>query len=164
MAKIDLFLTEQGRVGPLASSLFGVGRLGRLVTSPFAQQIETGKGGLEGDEVGIEGRREILLVLRLRVRLQKLPACQTGLRLRDAVLVRGKEGVVPFLQILGLGEQSLKFGVDDLCYLRSKRLGEAVQSFPEPEELNVKRRVGRINRMGGGQALEGKREFVWTGQ
>jgi hypothetical protein len=41
----------------------------------------------------------------------------------DTVLVGGEERLIPLLELLGLGEHRLKFGVDDLSNGRRKRLG-----------------------------------------
>lgn len=81
--------------------------------------------------------------------------------MRDAVFVRSQERFVPLFQILRFRKQSLELGIDDLCNLRSEGLREPIKCFAESKKLNVKRRVGCINCMSGGQALNGKRVFVW---
>lgn len=55
----------------------------------------------------------------------------------DAIHVGGEKGVVPFGQVLGLREQSVELGVDDIGNLGWERFGKTVQSPPESQKLGM---------------------------
>jgi hypothetical protein len=60
---------------------------------------------------------------------------------RDTVLVGGQERLVPFLKVLGLGKELLKFRADDFSGLGGQGIGKAVDFLAELQELEVKGRV-----------------------
>jgi hypothetical protein len=67
----------------------------------------------------------------------------------DAVLVGGKERLVPLLKLLGLWEHLLKLGVDNFGNRSGKRLRKSVESLAELKKLDVESRVGRVDGMCG---------------
>jgi hypothetical protein len=74
----------------------------------------------------------------------------------DTVLVGGEERLVPLIELLGLGEHRLEFGVDDLSNGRRKRFGKAVESLAEPKKLDVESRVRGVDGVCGRKALQGQ--------
>jgi hypothetical protein len=81
----------------------------------------------------------------------------------STVLVGSKERLVPLVELLGLREELLKLCVDDLGNWSGERLGEAVEGLAEFEELEVERRVGRVDRMCSRKALQGQQVLVCHG-
>lgn len=63
----------------------------------------------------------------------------------NGALVRGQEGVVELLKLLGLGQQLVKLGIDDLGDLGVKGLGEGVEGLAETQQLQVESRVGGVD-------------------
>lgn len=158
---ITLVEAEDRRLGPLAACLLNISRLCGVVASPLAQELQACQGSVDGDVLGVEGGDEVLFTLGLGVGLQELAAGQAGLLVGDALLVGREEGVVPFLEVLALGEQGLELGVDDLGYLGRKWLGKAIQGLAESENLDMKGGVGCVDGVGRGEALESKCVLAW---
>lgn len=157
LIRVKSVQVEDRRFGPFLARLLGEGS---LVTGPLVQKIEGGDGLVNGDIGRVEGSQEVLLTLCLRVRLQELTGGKSGLDVSDAVLVVGQERLVEFLKLLGLREELLEFGVNNLGSLGGERLGEAIKGLAESDELKVEGGVGRVDSMSGLEALQGEQMLV----
>lgn len=149
---------ENRRLGPLLVRLLGERS---LVTAPLVQNVQSGDSLIYSDLGGIESGKQVLLALRLGFGVQNLTTRQAGVHVRDAFLVSREVRLVPLFELLGLWEQLVKFGIDDLGNLLGKRLGKAFERLAEAKQLKVESRVGGIDRMSGYKALDGKEVLVY---
>lgn len=150
---------EDRRFRPLLAGLLSVSS---LITAPLVQNVQGSDSLVDGDLGGIEGSKQVLLALQLGFRVQKLTARQAGLHVGNAALVSREVRLVPLFELLGLWEQLVKFGIDNLGNLLGKRLCKALKRLAEAKQLKVEGRVGGIDRIGSHKTLDGKDVLVYN--